>query len=154
MAAETSVPCCRVRKRDGTACAARPLPGKTCCFFHDPAGAAALAEARREGGRRRSFPKTVLPADLPDVTVQTVADVAPLLSATISQVRKGLLDPKIASTVGYLASVLIKAFEVGQIQERIARLEAATASTPVTSGAFHRTIAPPKELRHAREVAT
>jgi hypothetical protein len=50
--------------------------------------------------------------------------VQTLLAATINQVRKGLLCPKVASCVGYLAGLTLKAHEAGEIEERLAALEA------------------------------
>src|SRR5438093_10372081 len=57
-----SEPCCAFTKPDGSPCAARPLPGRPFCLFHDPDQAARLAEARSKGGstprrRLRRFPR-------------------------------------------------------------------------------------------------
>lgn len=55
-------PICAHTRPDGTPCAARPLPGRPFCLFHDPDHAAAQTEARRKGGaaprrRLRRFPR-------------------------------------------------------------------------------------------------
>jgi hypothetical protein len=54
--------CCTFLKPDGAPCAARPLPGRPFCLFHDPDQADRLAEARSKGGstprrRLRRFPR-------------------------------------------------------------------------------------------------
>ncbi len=49
-------------------------------------------------------------------------------------VRTGRLDPRIANTVGYLAGVLIRAFEAGELQERLAALESVVRPCPPTGG--------------------
>lgn len=51
-------------------------------------------------------------------------DVVLLVAETINQVRRGQLHPKIANTVGYLASVQLRALEQGPVEERLSRLEA------------------------------
>ena len=66
-----------------------------------------------------------LAADTPDVKVADCRDVVNLISETINQVRKGQLDPRVANAVGYLANVLIKAAEQGDLEKRIEDLEAA-----------------------------
>jgi hypothetical protein len=48
-----------------------------------------------------------------------VADVVTLLSETISQVRRGEIDPKIANATGYLSSVLLRALEGGELAREI-----------------------------------
>jgi hypothetical protein len=58
------------------------------------------------------------------VKVEDCGDVVALISETINQVRKGVIDPRVANAVGYLANVLIKAFEQDELETRIERLEA------------------------------
>jgi hypothetical protein len=65
-----------------------------------------------------------LNAAVPDVRVEDCGDVVALISETINQVRKGVIDPRVANAVGYLANVLIKALEQDELETRIERLEA------------------------------
>lgn len=95
------------------------------CFFHDPACAGQRTRARRAGGHRNRA--AILPPTAPTRRLGTAADVTDLLAETINQVRRGELDPKVANSVGYLASVLLRAIEAGALEERLARLEAAVA---------------------------
>ena len=113
---------CIARKPDGTSCRSSALPGSNFCFFHDPAKAAERREAQALGGRQNRI-KT-LDATAPDVKVEDCGDVVALISETINHVRKGMIDPRVANTVGYLANVLIKAFEHDELETRIDRLEA------------------------------
>ena len=55
----------------------------------------------------------------------TCKDVANLLGESISQVRRGELDPRVANAVGYLSGILIRALEQGVVEERLAKIEAA-----------------------------
>jgi hypothetical protein len=66
-----------------------------------------------------------LAADAPAVRVESCQDVVRLISETINQVRRGELDPRVANAVGYLANILIKAAEQGDMEKRIEQLEAA-----------------------------
>ena len=66
----------------------------------------------------RSKLAAVLPAGTPDVRVKDMGAVVELLGETISQVRTGTVDPKIANAVGYLSSVLMRALEGSEIVRR------------------------------------
>jgi hypothetical protein len=124
----------------GVRCSAACQSGSPFCFFHDPAKADERGEARRAGGRQRSRPAAVLNTETPARSIRSVADVTGLLSETIHQVRTGALDPKVANCVGYLSGILLKALEVGQIEERLAAIEAVVGQSSRTgiAGDFDR----------------
>ena len=128
---------CKASKKDGTPCSVPALPGSDYCFFHDPSRADERREAQVQGGRQNRL-KT-LPEDAPDVKIANCQDVMSLLSETINQARKGRIDPRTANAVGYLANIFLKATEQGEMEKRIAELEAATKSKsppPFTSEVF------------------
>jgi hypothetical protein len=54
---------------------------------------------------------------------QTAEQVRTALGQFISDVRARRLDPKVASTLGYLANVLLKSIEVSDVEGRLAALE-------------------------------
>jgi hypothetical protein len=118
---------CQAKTADGTICQAAALAGSDFCFFHDPDRATERREANAAGGRQGKM-KT-LDADAPDVRVESSQDVVRLLSDTINQVRTGQLDPRVANAIGYLANILIRAAEQGNIEKRIEDLEAAVRRT-------------------------
>ena len=82
----------------------------------------------------------MLDAETPAKDIRSVADVTGLLSYTIHQVRTRALDPKVANCVGYLSGILLKAIEVGEIEERLAAMEAVVSKSPRTgyAGDFDR----------------
>lgn len=86
-----------------------------------------------------------LPASTQSPELRSAGDVCKLLSETIGDVRIGRLDPKIANTVGYLAGVLVRALEVGKIEERLAALEVVMGRTEgAETSSFYRD--PPERL--------
>ena len=109
---------CQQAKVNGTGCGAYPLAGSPFCFFHDPAKGAERTAARQAGGRKHRA--AVLPPETPDRPLTTVADVVTLLAETINQVRRGALDPKVANTMCYLAALLLKALEQGDVERQVA----------------------------------
>ena len=64
-----------------------------------------------------------LPADVPDVIVEDGADVVKLLGATINQVRRGEIDPRVANAVGYLSNIVLAATGQRELESRLAELE-------------------------------
>ena len=112
---------CGKVKGNGERCRAMAMAGSQYCFFHEPSVAEARKAAQRQGGQANG--QEVLPADAADVPLHSGKDVAAFLAGTINQVRKGQVSPKIATTVGYLSSLLMKALETTDIEERLARIE-------------------------------
>jgi hypothetical protein len=108
-------------KKDGTKCGAQRIRGSQYCFFHEPSKAAERLEARRRGGRI-SRPNT-LPPETPDISAKTAEEVVDLLSLTINQVRRGEIDSKIAQAIGYLAGMVLRAKEQGEVEKRLLELE-------------------------------
>jgi hypothetical protein len=94
------------------------------CFFHCPSVAPERTAARQTGGRNNKA--GALPLDAPDCPLQSVAEVVSLIADTVNRTRRGQLDPKVANCVGYLLGILMKALEMGSLEERVAALEIAT----------------------------
>lgn len=113
---------CQATTVAGTRCQAAAIPGSDFCFFHDPGRANERRDAQAQGGRHGRM-TTLDDADA-DIAVATSRDIVTLMSATINQVRKGQLDPRIANAVGYLATVALKAIDQGDTEARLAALEA------------------------------
>ena len=118
---QTAKKSCTATKGNGTTCGAAALPGSQFCFFHDPAKAAARRQAQSAGGLANRM--ATLPADAPDVKVEDGADVVKLLGATINQVRRGEIDPRVANAVGYLSNIVLTATGQRELESRIAELE-------------------------------
>ena len=114
---------CEFRKKNSERCRADAQTGKSLCVFHDPARAGDGHRARQAGGVHRSRPAVVLPADTPDHPLGNTTDVSALLSDSINRLRRGQLDPRVANSMGYLASVLLKALNQ-RLEDRLAHLEA------------------------------
>jgi hypothetical protein len=115
---------CAHTRTDGTRCRATARRGRTVCLFHDPELAAQRAEGRKRGGVVRSAKAATLPADAGDLPLRTVADVVDALTATFNQVRTGRLDARVGNCLGVLAGVILKALEGGEVERRLAELEA------------------------------
>ena len=115
---------CKARNEKGEACRAAPLRESDFCVFHDPEYAETVQEARRVGGQRRKREVTLATAydfegltSVPDIRrlVEVAAFDALGLDNNISRVR----------ALGYLAQVAVTLLEKGELEERVAAVEAA-----------------------------
>ena len=112
---------CGFVKPDGKRCRAQLQQGSRFCFFHDPEKDEERRLAGRKGGERGKI--ATLPAEAPDVVLESAQDVVSLVSETISQVRRGDIDLRIANAVGYLTGIALKAREQGELEDRLKTLE-------------------------------
>ena len=110
---------CQAKTKAGRPCAAPVLSGSAFCSLHaDPERAAALG---RKGGARN---RKVYDGDVHNVSVpESAGDVKRMLAETMAEIRAGRMDPKLGSTLGYLGTALLRAFEVADFEQRLERLE-------------------------------
>jgi len=101
-------------------CGAYALKGNVFCFSHDPGSREAKALAVKRGGEAKQI-RIFDP--LEEITVDTPNDLVRLLAATINEVRDGSIDPKIASTIGFLSGHLIRAFEVAELNSKVEQVK-------------------------------
>ncbi len=112
---------CKANKSDGSKCEVVALTDSEFCFFHDPSSAADREAAQSLGGQGNRM-KTLDPG-VPDVKIQNSGELLALLSETINEVRKGVIDPRVANAVGYLANIAMRTLEQNQLEARIRSLE-------------------------------
>jgi hypothetical protein len=118
---------CKYVREDGSPCRSAPLRGEDFCFWHSPAHAEEADEARRLGGLRRRRERAVAGA-YEFGGLSTVPDIRRLLEvATIDTLS---LENSVARsrTLAYLAQTALKCLELGDLEERLALLEAAVKS--------------------------
>ena len=116
-------------------CQAAPVKDGDHCFWHSPEYAEDVAEARRLGGLRRRREVTVSGAY--EVNgLETVGDLRRLL--VIASLDTMGLENSIARalTLGYLVGVAGKLLETGELEERIASLEAAHGQKTLPESVF------------------
>jgi hypothetical protein len=123
---KTSKAHCKAKTKNGTPCKMKPTADGF-CFNHSPTRAADRAAARRAGGLSRHTPHagdtSRIPAD-----VQTIADARGILNYTLAELL--VMDNSIARARALLAAFdsFVKAFEIGELEARIAALEAGRKS--------------------------
>jgi hypothetical protein len=112
---------CKARTTSGAPCRAKAVKKGLCSLHADPSRAAYLG---RESGRARRLVVPVQESQPEMRPPRTAVEVRDLLGQALCDVRQRRLDHKVASTLGYLSSVLLKSIEVSDVEERVAALEA------------------------------
>lgn len=111
-------------KADGEPCRMPPLVDRPYCFAHDPERAAEAAEARRLGGLRRKKEGTIAVAyDLPGL--DSVAGIRRILEIVVTDgvgMENGIARLRVLISAATAATKLL---ETGELEDRIAALEAA-----------------------------
>ena len=116
-------------------CQAAPVKDGDHCFWHSPECAEDVAEARRLGGLRRR--REVAVSGAYEVNgLETVGDLRRLL--VIASLDTLGLENSIARarTLGYLVGVAGKLLETGELEERLAALEAAHGQKTLPESVF------------------
>ena len=116
-------------------CQAAPVKDGDHCFWHSPEYAEDVAEARRLGGLRRR--REVAVSGAYEVNgLETVGDLRRLL--VIASLDTLGLENSIARarTLGYLVGVAGKLLETGEVEERLAALEAAHGQKTLPESVF------------------
>jgi len=116
---------CQAKTRSGSRCGAFAIRGQKRCNLHSRKDRARELGAR--GGRRRAIYDTAHLQKL--AQPKTAIALADVLGAELIELREGLLDPRIATASGYLATALLKALSLGDVERRLSVLESRSAST-------------------------
>jgi hypothetical protein len=61
--------------------------------------------------------------ELPPIVITGSTDIPPLLIDTIGRLRQGTMHVRVAATVGYLSHILLRSFEIADLEPRVKALE-------------------------------
>lgn len=114
---------CTATTADGKRCRAPALQGRPFCFAHDPDRAAERADARQRGGYNRRTPKALGPDGYP-TRLRCVGDVQGLLEAALADTVQQENSGSRTQALVRLALGALKVLELGDLEERLAVLEA------------------------------
>ena len=117
---------CKGVTRSGTPCKAWAMEGGLCYFHANPDKASELG---KRGGRAKG--PTASPGGAAEYIarpLKSVDDVTRLLADTINDLRSGTIDSRLANTVGFLATGMLKALQQGDLEGRLRGMEAVLSS--------------------------
>ena len=91
------------------------------CYFHSPSvPEKQKRESRVLGGQAKSHR---ISNPLPTIHVESTEQLLELLNTTVQEVRRGKIDCRVANTIGFLSGHMLRAFEISEIETRLATLE-------------------------------
>ena len=100
-----------------------PLHGSSYCFNHEPEMESRRTKSRRKGGRnRRAAKASLVPPDL-----SSPSAVRHVLEQAVGDTLVQENSVQRNRTLGYLGGLLLKALEVGDLEERVRALESTSA---------------------------
>ena len=111
---------CSAKNRNGKQCGAWTVTGGEKCALHlDPE---LVAKMGSKHGRRAALPPQldVAPMEPP----KTARDVRDALANTRAQVQARKMDTRTANTLAYLATSLLRAIEVSDLESQLAAMAA------------------------------
>jgi hypothetical protein len=115
---------CSAHRDDGEPCRAAPGRDSEFCLWHDPEQADAVAEARRLGGLRRRRERTLEGAY--DVgafdSVETIRRIVEIVTYDALGMENSVARGRLLIAA---AQTLTKLLEVGELEQRVERIEAA-----------------------------
>lgn len=111
-------------EKDGKQCNANAMAESKYCFSHNPEASEARLEAITKGGLAKKKEDLII---LDRVELKTCEQVIVLLEDTINRIRKvnksGEMPLKVASTIGFLATHLLRAIESSDLDKRLEIVE-------------------------------
>ncbi len=116
---------CTATRRNGEPCRAQALPDQDLCWAHSPGMRQKAAEARRRGGENKANVVRAgkhIPRDM--------KELARRLLKAIDEVHRGEFMPDQARAMASLAGAVCRVYEAGEVEQRIAELEARLEAQP------------------------
>jgi len=112
---------CIFRKSNGERCKSNAMKNDIYCWTHSPE---ISVHEKRFGSSKGGKNKTSMrPVNLPQIIINDTRDIPPLLVDTIQHLRSGEIDVRLGTAVGYLSNILLKSYEVADIEGRMERIE-------------------------------
>ena len=123
---------CKAKTVGGEKCRVPALKGSQFCFTHSPEVGAARAQARKRGGQRRRVPHAGNPETLP-ASVRTIDDVLKVLDYALAESMPLENSIQRGRLIVAIAGAFIEAIKTGELEQRLAAIEAALKIREVKS---------------------
>lgn len=112
---------CIFKKSNGDRCKSNAMKNSKYCWTHSPEISIHEKKLGSSKGGKNKFGLT--PVNLPQIIINDTRDIPPLLVDTIQHLRKGEIDVRLGTVVGYLSNILLKSYEVADIENRMEKIE-------------------------------
>ncbi len=112
---------CKHIKDDGSPCKGFAVKDSNYCWAHTPdINNKEKQYSRYRGGvNRHSRAKTAIPK----IVLNTMRDIPAFLVCTIDRMNSGAIDVRLGTAIGYLSNVLMKSYELSDLERRVENVE-------------------------------
>ncbi len=115
---------CKAKTKDGQPCP-NAASASGYCYTHDPARGRERAQARKLGGSHRRAPHGAMDPDTLPPKVRTLDDVLAVLDFALAEAMPLENSVQRGRLIVALAHVFIEAIKTGELETRLAAIEAA-----------------------------
>ncbi|MGA2668530.1 MAG: hypothetical protein ABSF32_06380 [Ignavibacteria bacterium] len=112
---------CKHIKSNGESCGGFTPEGSQFCWRHDPKISPHEKKAASAKGGKNKGPG--ISETGTELIIASTKDVSGLLVDTIGNMRKGVFSPRLGSAIGYLAYILVRTYELTEVENRLLELE-------------------------------
>jgi len=111
---------CKHIKDNGKQCKANAMDNGY-CYLHNPdISEEEKKMARVRGGENNAV---LIGEIMGESKIRTSEDIVDLMESVINKVKQGVLDVRVANTLGYLAGVTQKSIKEVEVESRLKRIE-------------------------------
>lgn len=108
-------------KDDGKQCKGFAIESSEYCLSHDPNSQEARMIRAQRGGSAETYQQ--LNMQLEELSINSARDIAQASVRLANELRTGVIPPRIATSIGYLLSIALKAYEKADLEHKIETFE-------------------------------
>jgi hypothetical protein len=112
---------CIYIKSNGQPCGGFASEGSQYCWRHDPKISKRTKKAASAKGGRNKGPD--INGAVAELAIASTKDISALLADTILNMRRGVFSPRLGTSLGYLAYILVRTYELTEFENRLLELE-------------------------------
>ena len=112
---------CRYKKNNSETCKNNSLKNDKYCYWHSSKVTEAEKNLNRSNGGKNKIIKCN--SDFPEFELNNIADVCNLIASMVNSVLQNKIDLRIATGIGYMLNLQIKAIELVSIESKLFKME-------------------------------
>ncbi|MFZ1461404.1 MAG: hypothetical protein WAU38_11465 [Ignavibacteria bacterium] len=112
---------CSYKKKNKESCKNNSLKNDKYCYWHSSKVTEAEKNLNRSNGGKNKIIKCN--SDFPEFELNNIADVCNLIASMVNSVLQNKIDLRIATGIGYLLNLQMKAIELVSIESKLFKME-------------------------------
>ena len=112
---------CQFKKKNNQSCKNNSLKNDKYCYWHSSKVTEAEKNLNRSNGGKNKIIKCN--SDFPEFELNNITDVCKLNASMVNSVLQNKIDLRIATGIGYLLNLQMKAIELHSIESKLFKME-------------------------------